>query len=139
MRNENWPGILEAQIKDAAGREFVWGEFDCCLWACDVIEAMTGRDPAQTFRGKYKSKRGAYGQLKRQYGGGVREAAEAIFEYLGFREVPKTFAQRGDVVLVTTPDGDALAIWTGTYCVLPSPTGLTRLGIEDVLRAWRVQ
>lgn len=141
MRYENWPGIFEAQIKDATDRIFAWGEFDCCLWACDVIEAMTGRDPAETFRDKYKSKRGAYGQLKRQHGGGVAEAAVAIYERMGFQEIHKNFAQRGDVVLVETPDGDALAIWTGAYCVLPSALvpGLARLGIGDVLKAWRVQ
>lgn len=140
MRVDNWPTILQSYIAEARAREFSWGDFDCCLFPCDVILAMTGLDPARSFRGKYKSKRGAYGQLRRQYGGGVREAADAILGgELEFPEVGRAFAQRGDVGLISTPDGDALALCVGARWVIPNPVeGLTYIGTGEVIKAWRV-
>ena len=64
-RLEDWPERLAEAIEAANERPFSWGRHDCCLFACDAVMAMTGVDPAKPFRGKYKTKRGAFGVLKR--------------------------------------------------------------------------
>jgi hypothetical protein len=59
-RFDDWPERLEkflAQSKDKASLE--WGSFDCCLFSCDAVLAITGVDLAADFRGEYSSEMGA--------------------------------------------------------------------------------
>lgn len=143
-RFEDWPKRLSQHITATVGLPFVWGERDCCLWACDGLRAMTGVDPAAPFRGRYASERQAYGALKRFAGGGVAETAAVICAGLGWREVKPRMAQRGDVVLATGagPDGaarDVLGlIGSNGLPLVMAPTGLTELPLAAVQRAWRV-
>jgi hypothetical protein len=51
-RYEDWPQRLVAAIEAARGRPFSWGAMDCCLFAADVVLAMTGVDYAAGFRGR---------------------------------------------------------------------------------------
>lgn len=145
QRKEDWPARLDAHLRAAFWRPFSWGTHDCCLFACDAIEAMTGVDPAAPFRGRYKSKRGAYAALKRYGGGGLEETADKITGDLGMPEVAPAFAGRGDVALlpVETPDGgiiDVLGIVgpDGRHVLVAAPEGLARLPVALVRRVWRV-
>src|SRR5258708_4686376 len=52
-RLEDWVVRLEAFIKERTAQPFKWGSQDCCLFAADAIEAITGVDLAADFRGKY--------------------------------------------------------------------------------------
>ncbi len=45
-RRPDWPARLRTIIEAARERPFSWGQHDCCLFASDAIEAMTGVDPA---------------------------------------------------------------------------------------------
>jgi len=49
-RPPDWPERLLAALAAARDRPFRWGEHDCCLFAADLIEAVTGVDPAAAFR-----------------------------------------------------------------------------------------
>ena len=40
---------------DALGRAPVWGEDDCCTFACDAVKAAHGIDLMEPLRGKYLS------------------------------------------------------------------------------------
>lgn len=155
-RVEDWPARLDEAIRVAFWRPFSWGGHDCALFACDAIEAMTGVDPAASFRGQYKSKRGAYAALKRFSDGGLEEAAEKMAGELGAPEIGPAFAGRGDVALlpVEMPDGpsaegfgpqagkvsDALGIVgpDGRHVLVAAPEGLAKLPVALVKRAWRV-
>lgn len=39
----------------AASRGFVWGEHDCMMFAADWARTLTGKDPAQGWRGSYSN------------------------------------------------------------------------------------
>lgn len=136
MRREGWPERLAAVL----GRPdpFVWGVNDCCLFAADAVEAMTGVDPAIRQRG-YRSARAAAGRLLRH--GGVEEVARGAAAALGFREIPVGFAQRGDVCLVTTAAGlDALGVvdLDGIHILVPGEAGLIAHPPDMARAAWRI-
>mgnify|MGYP003635745631 CR=1 FL=1 len=102
-RFEGWETILTKFIVSRSNEKFKWGKHDCCLFACDGIEAITGDDSAYMFRDKYKDKTGAYSLLKDFSGGGLEETAECLAEEFGMDEVSKSFAGRGDVALCNVP------------------------------------
>lgn len=137
-RLPNWESKFADWQKAAFGRPFSWGDADCCLTVCDGLLAITGIDPAASFRGNYKTKRGAYAALKRFAGGGLSETVEKITADLGWPEVPRLTARRGDVGLVDTEFGEALAICTGPKWAVQGEHGLVFLSIKSGLRAWRV-
>ena len=125
MRKEDWPEIIASEIA-AADKPFVWGEWDCCLFAAHVIYAVTGEDFAKEFRG-YTTQIGA-AKLLKQYGGVNGIASKFLPEIL----VP--FAGRGDVVEI---DG-ALGICLGQWSMFLTETGLIKKLTLDCVRAWSI-
>ncbi|MBU1040147.1 MAG: hypothetical protein KKF77_03485 [Proteobacteria bacterium] len=138
QRRHDWASRLVAQVEAARQRPFAWGGADCCLTACDMVQAMTGVDPAAHFRGRYKTKAGAFRALKAFAGGGLEETAQRITTGLAMPEVPPLAAQRGDVCLVETLQGPALGICLGAQVAVQGPLGLALLPMHQALRAWRV-
>lgn len=139
MRKENWERHLIETIEAAQKRPFVFGESDCCLFAADVFEAMTGTDPASKWRGKYKSEKGAIRMLKRIGGGGFVEAMEIIMLGLGLEEVKPVFAQRGDVVLVMNGGRHILGVIDSRGLITAMSTdGVVQLPLDQAERAWRI-
>lgn len=140
MRREGWEKILAEAVERARREPFVWGTHDCCMWVCNVVREIDGRDPAAWFRGRYRTKRHAYALLRKFAGGGVAETWAKIARELGFAEVPPLSAQRADVVLVRTPLGDALGLCIGGKIACAGPNGLDFFPLTHpaVLRAWRI-
>jgi hypothetical protein len=140
-RLENWPLRMETAIDAARVLPFGYGpgQYHCCLFTGNVIEAMTGGDPIAWFRGRYTTERGAYLALKRFAGGDVPEAAAKIAEDFGCVEIAPTLAGRGDAVLFDTPDGPAMGICIGPQLVsVTKPNGLAFLPMIAATRAWKV-
>lgn len=133
-RYEDWPLRLAAAIEAARGRPFSWGAQDCCLFAADVVRALTGEDLAAPFRGRYASRAQAVAIL------GARGGLEAVVtSVLGAPLATPLLARRGDVVMVATADGPALGICADRgVCWLTGPAGLVRCWLRDAARAWRV-
>ncbi|MGE0270292.1 MAG: hypothetical protein AB7M05_08890 [Alphaproteobacteria bacterium] len=134
-RYEDWPTRLEAAVETARTKPFSWGTVDCCLFAADCVEAITGQDLAAPYRGKYKTRRGALSILKRTYGGGVEAAANNA---LGMPLEAKLMARRGDVVLFDGVEGPALGICVGANCAYLGKAGLVFLPLQITSMAWRV-
>lgn len=133
-RKENWPEILNDQIEQAQAREFEWGVFDCCLFAADVVLAMTDVDYAASFRGRYKTKAGAYRCLK-NHSGDIKEVLNSL---LG-EPIPVAYCSRGDIVTLETDDGLAMGVCVGARMAVPRPgVGLTFVPMSRALMAWRV-
>jgi hypothetical protein len=132
MRHRDWTTRLNDTIKAAQERPFLWGEFDCCLFAADCSFAVCGVDPAEQYRGKYKTEAGAKRQLKKIHG-----SLEAAWDAC-FKRVALPFIQRGDVVLYDAPRGRSMAVfWAGDYWST-TDDGVSR--VECVpLAAWRVE
>ncbi|MGO1080266.1 DUF6950 family protein [Inquilinus sp. CA228] len=87
---------------------FVLGRMDCSLWAADWVLRQTGIDLAASWRGAYGTER-EYMRLLLAEGGLVRVAAKAMTR-LGARQVASADAQPGDVGIIVTERGPALAI-----------------------------
>lgn len=133
MRYRNWAHRLHETIQGAVGREFVWGEMDCCLFAADCIVAVCGTDPAAEYRGQYGDETEAKRALVRLHGG-IEEALDAHFE-----RVPVAFAQRGDVCLHEAPQGKAVAVrWAGAWWGMTEEYGACRVQVEPLI-VWRIE
>ncbi|MCB4611957.1 DUF6950 family protein [Enterobacter asburiae] len=132
MKHPDWHNRLIAVIRAAEKRPFLWGEHDCCLFAADCAEAMTGDDFADGWRGTYDSETGAKKALLR--GGGSLE--KVLAEYLD--EVPVKMAQRGDIAVVENAGTRCAGVIYGGAVWVPGETGLVCLRIKP-LSAWRVR
>ena len=119
------PGLVEA----TRSIPFQWGKCDCCLWAADVVLALTGVDHAATFRGSYDSMRGAQRLLKSRGGlvglldsiSSLRRAERPLRGFVAVALVPsptlgvvlgrKTLFKDRDGELVSIPTANTVASW----------------------------
>lgn len=140
-RRPDWPERMAEEIHLAVKRPFAWGEHDCVLWACRVIEAVTGLDPSAPMRQEYRDASGARRVLEATGADSLRALVERVCEAQGFAPIAPSEAQRGDAVLV--PSGLrswplALGICGGRHVYIPCPQGLGRVNLADAVAAWRV-
>jgi len=132
MKNPDWHNRLIAVIRAAEKRPFLWGEHDCCLFAADCAEAMTGENFADDWRGTYDNETGAKKALLR--GGGSLE--KVLAKYLD--EVPVKMAQRGDIAVVENAGTRCAGVIYGGAVWVPGEEGLVCLRIKP-LSTWRVR
>ncbi|HDC4767577.1 TPA: hypothetical protein O8U57_001692 [Enterobacter asburiae] len=132
MKHPDWHNRLIAVIRAAEKRPFLWGEHDCCLFAADCAEAMTGDNFADGWRGTYDSETGAKKALLR--GGGSLE--KVLAKYLD--EVPVKMAQRGDIAVVENMGTRCAGVIYGGAVWVPGEMGLVCLRIKP-LSTWRVR
>lgn len=138
VRLPDWPERLAAALDEARSRPFAWGAHDCGLFACDLIRAMTGADPACDLRGSYASRSGACRALRRLAGGGLEPAVAALAERFVAPEIPPVLAQRGDACLLDLEHGLTFAICCGTHAAAAGPEGLAMVPMARARRAWRI-
>jgi hypothetical protein len=132
MKHPDWHNRLIAVIRAAEKRPFLWGEHDCCLFAADCAEAMTGDNFAAGWRGTYNSETGAKKALLR--GGGSLE--QVLAKYLD--EVPVKLAQRGDIAVVENAGSRCAGVVYAGGVWVPGETGLVCLRVKP-LSVWRVR
>ncbi|MFC7333096.1 DUF6950 family protein [Rhodocista pekingensis] len=136
-RLRDWPERLDRLVEDARHNTFTWGLFDCCLFAADAVSAVTGIDPAASWRGAYADARTATRLLARR--GGLEAMAADIARRHGWPGVPPAFLGRGDVALVRLEeDRHALAVCLGAALVLPAQRGLAARDRTHALSGWRI-
>lgn len=92
-RLPDWEARLGAFIETNRHREFAWGEWDCILFACAAVEAMTGEDPAATYRGRYSDATGARAALRELGKGTLLKTVDAEFQ-----RKKVGYAGRGDLI-----------------------------------------
>ena len=131
MRFDGWPEILHAEIEAAQDKPFAWGKCDCCLFAADVVKAMTGTDYASEFRGKYKTAKGAARAL-------IKYGHKTLSSTMNEKLPPVRFPKRGDVVMALVNGDEALGICIGSMCVFKSPDGVVQMPVSDIDAAWDV-
>lgn len=147
-RIEGWEGALLRAIEARRQARFAWGRFDCCLFAADVLLAITGVDAFARFRGRYRSSGGARRVMKQAGYGDLLEAASDVLGDLGFGEVAPLSARRGDIVAIALSEGNAgadggfshaLGVAMAGDCLAPMHRiGLARRPLTHVERAWAV-
>jgi hypothetical protein len=135
MRLPTWEAALNTLVADALGRRFEWGKFDCCTFAADAVQAVTGSDRMADLRGTYACLRTALRVLEAE--GGLRQA---VSRRLGAPrpEHEILYAQRGDIVLHNVEGYPALAVVLGANAMAPTAAGIQRLAGRDWLAAWAV-
>lgn len=131
-RFEDWTSRLDDFIDLRRATPFCWGSQDCCTFAADAVEAITGTDPLEELRGKWKTEKQADSYLKKL--GGI---GRGVIGKLG-KPVPSTFARRGDVVLVEVGEVKALGICLGSIVAAPAPDGLVFVQMVEAHMAWRI-
>ena len=137
MRREDWLFRLAETIEAARDRPFAWGRHDCCTWALECAEALTGerRWPTETMR--YKTRAGA---MKALAGHGFAGVPEALDATMGARR-PVSMARRGDVVLVEIDGvtGCGVVDTSGEMVACAGPAGLARVPLSSATLAWGVE
>jgi hypothetical protein len=136
----DWPEILTRYLTRRQNEKFQWGTMDCCLFACDAVLEMSGLDLAEDFRGKYDSLKSAARIMKEVAGGGVLEVAVIKAGVYDIEQIPVLMAQRGDVVLLSSPLGEALGIvgLDGRWTHCPGPDGVADAPLKECMKAWRI-
>lgn len=88
-----WEELLSDFMMANREREFAWGDWDCILFACWAVEAMTGHDVAAAYRGRYSDAKGARAALRELGKGTLLRTVDGEF-----KRKPVGYAQRGDLV-----------------------------------------
>ncbi len=140
-RLPGWQSALDRFLTAHRETRFQYGVWDCCLFACDAIEVMTGVDVAAQFRGRYHSRTEAQRAI-RGYSGeaSVRSVAERVTGAYAMPQVDILRARRGDVVLIRRPRDYSLGIvaLNGTDVITVTPHGLQRIALSNAICGWRV-
>ena len=129
-RLQDWPIRLEALLQARMAAPFEWGVRDCCLWAADAVQAITGHDPAADIRGTYSTLEQAW-DVQRGLGG-----MEAAFAQRLGPAVSAVRAQVGDVGLIggTRPAG---VVYVGGAWLAQGHEGLVPVDENKVFAVWR--
>lgn len=129
-------------LAERAAMPFAWGTNDCALFAADGIQAITGVDIADDFRGKYSDEVGAWKTVRNLTGGStVADAAAYCAVKHGLAELEHPLmAQRGDLVVFENEGGliAGLVHLSGRHVVSVSEAGLVRFPVTAIARAWHV-
>lgn len=134
----DWQDRLAAYLEDCQGRRFAYGSHDCALFAAGAVEAMTGVDLAEGWRGRYRGPASA----RRALGGSPAEGLMATVDAaLGPRRAPGE-ALAGDVLAVPlSATRIALGVCVGAgdmVALVRYPSGLVVRGSDPALAAWSV-
>jgi hypothetical protein len=140
MRREDWTQHLHAVIEAARFKSFAWGQHDCCLFVADCIDAVMGTNYAATWRGSYESEEAAHNIL--QSTGGIEAMLSGVF-----REIPKNFSSRGDVVLLDLPHQPeglvrqplGVVDLSGRHIATAGLDGLKFAPLRFVIKGWRIE
>lgn len=135
IRHAQWPEVLASVITHARAKPFIWGENDCCLFACNCVWAITGTDIAAAFRG-YRSIEEA--KVILDLYGGVGGVAEAVALEHGVYEVRCAQARRGDICLIDAGHGETLGVCVGENILCPGLKGLVSYPLLQAIRAWEI-
>lgn len=87
---------------------FAYGTMDCSMWAALWVQQQTGIDLAASWRGQYRTE-AEYRRLLAAEGNLVRVAARAM-KRIGAQQIPPAEAEPGDIGIIVTEKGPALAV-----------------------------
>jgi len=129
---------LAAFISALATHPMVWGQSDCVMMAADWIRSRGHPDPAEPYRGRYKTELGCARLLTKA--GGVLAIMQSGAARIGLQITDAP--QVGDVgcIMVITPSGrssEAGALCDGRLWVTMGRAGILAASVAP-LRAWRV-
>lgn len=132
-RHDDWQKNLTGYLLARSRQDWAYGTMDCALFAAGAVEAMTGVDLAEGYRGHYGTLKEGVKLLRNE---GVRDhvaLAAALFE-----EIHPAYARPGDLAVLETAEGPALGVVQGEHVYVGSPRGLKMPSRMEAVRAFRV-
>lgn len=134
-RTEDWRRRLGEYVDSIRTSEYDFGQLDCWLFCAGCVEAMTGVDPAQKQRGRYKTAKSALSIIRR-----AKTQNIADFAALQFEEQPPVFANIGDIMAIPTDDafGFSLGVLNGERVLVVTPKGIDTRDRGEATRSFRV-
>lgn len=131
----DWRVRFAAAIDAHRPFPFEWGKHDCGILTADCIKAVVGIDIAKNFRGRYKDADSADTFLRMC---GYRSIIEVVGKH--FRRIPAGRAMMGDVAVLRTSLGPALAPVMGSSLAVFSPDrGLGIVSLTEATMAFRIE
>ncbi|MBB1247466.1 DUF6950 family protein [Rhizobium sp. G21] len=115
----DWRSRLIAFLEARERAGFAWGARDCLMMTADAHVAMTGRDFAAAYRGRYRSESGAARMLRRNGCADMRDAARRLL-----REIALVDATCGTIGLTEQEGRWGMGIFCGPYFYVQSSDGL---------------
>lgn len=135
--------FLHSYLIAHANDPFRWGSNDCCMFAANAIQSFTNVDIASDFRGRYTTQLGALRLIQSVTSTGTTPVDAVAYCANRNGMVPYAYplqAQRGDLVVLTNGAdviGGIVDI-NGRHVISVATTGLVRLPITKIVRAWKV-
>lgn len=138
-RLPGWPTLLNEFLATRMCTPFQWGLHDCCLFAADAIQAITGIDVARRYRKAYATREAAMHLIHIHAEHGIREFLKAIAKDNGFEMINPKMAQRGDIIMFNSHQEGGAGITLGVVidhrCLSP---GIKALQYYPMAQLWEL-
>lgn len=132
-RLPDWERRFTAVAEAHVDTPFQWGQCDCLLAVADVVEAVTGVDPAAKIRGRYTTELGAAKLMRRRKFNTVEDVLKKLFPRVG-----RLMARRGDICTIER-NGEIVAGYVTMHGVaFQTPRGVSLVPQTDVNKAFSV-
>lgn len=133
-RLSNWSARLTYYIDEVRFRPLQYGIFDCAIFPCGAIEAVTGVNYSKDFVGKYNTYMGGIKLLKTKYD--VRDHVDLAAKW--FKPRHWSLGAPGDLASATTELGRALGVVAGAHVFFLNLEGLGMIDLSEVDRIYKV-
>lgn len=130
-RLPDWQPRLHAWLRRVRTCPIRPGHHDCCLFGAGAIEAQTGIDIAAPWRGRYTTFAGGRRILRR-----AGHADHVALIAATLPEAHVSTALDGDIAIVPTEDGDAVAVVQGAVVYVMALDG--RIGMAPMAPVQRL-
>ncbi len=148
-RKDNWETKFFEFINERMKGPLIWGKSDCFLFAIDNIQILTGIDcdklqADKSFRGKYRTSRGAYKLMEKLSGGGVLETFNLVVEELKLQEIKNNlFGKRGDIALYISKaeiggNREMLGVVLNHSVLIQGKHGLIEMPLTGACKIWAI-
>ena len=133
-RLPDWRGRLGAYLAAARARPFCYGTHDCATFAAGAVGAVSGIDPIAALGIRYTTLACGRRALRAR---GYPDHVAVVHER--FAAIPMAFARLGDLAVLDTNRGPALAVVGGAELLAPAPErGLVAIPLDLAITAFRV-
>jgi|GEM_PF-2336559 len=136
-RCEDWPARLESFLETHAEKPFDWASWNCCHFARDWVQEITGVDLDRSFFAQCTGLLTAQRILQKK--GGVAGLFARACHRHGFCQVHRYYAQRGDLVLFKDSEGiTAVGICCGESFAAVGPSGIEYRAMSEATHAFKI-
>ena len=128
---------LRKWLRHNKRRRFARGTFDCVMAALDFVRYCTGKDPAEGWRGTYKTGKGAQEILEKNFSGSLLLAMCSV---LGDAQPLGSNPSRGDIGVVFFAGREVAGVRDKGCWWVPSTHGLVPIFDRDcgTIKFWRI-